>query len=156
VVVPLGTQISTEDGKIVFETTAQLVIPFGDATGEVAAINTIAGALLLAPGKLTKMVDAIAWVDSVTNAEAIDGGNNDEEVEEALERTRSYQRRGERLVSTLDLEEAVLHDVLRGNGIVRGFPFIVLYDEHIKKWIFRQVAQRAFHLSIRSRTSQES
>jgi uncharacterized phage protein gp47/JayE len=128
VVVPLGTQISTEDGKIVFETTAQLVIPFGDATGEVAAVNTIAGALLLAPGKLTKMVDAIAWVDSVTNAEAIDGGNNDEEVEEALERARSYQRRGERLVSTLDLEEAVLHDVLRGNGIVRGFPFVVLGD----------------------------
>jgi uncharacterized phage protein gp47/JayE len=128
VTVPPGAQVATEDKKVIFETTAQLVIPFGDPSGQVAAKNTAAGATLLAPGKLTRMVDAIAWVDSVTNPEAIDGGNNDEEVEEALERARSYQRRGERLVSTLDLEEAILHDVLRGNGIVRGFPFVVLGD----------------------------
>ena len=128
VTVPPGTQIATEDGKVVFQTTAQLTIPFGNPTGQAAAKNTVAGATLLAPGKLTRMVDAIAWVDSVTNPEAIDGGNNDEEVEEALERARSYQRRGERLVSTLDLEEAILHDVLRGNGIVRGFPFVSLGD----------------------------
>lgn len=128
VVVPLGTKISTEDRKIVFETTAQLVIPFGDASGEVAARNTVAGSTLLAPDKLTKMIEAIAWVDSVTNLEAVDSGNDDEEIEEALERARSYQRRGERLVSTLDLEEAILYDVLRGNGIVRGFPFVILGD----------------------------
>ena len=128
VTVPLGTQVSTEDRKIVFETTADLVIPFGDNTGQVAAKNTVAGFTLLAPDKLTKMIDAIAWVDSVTNPDAIDGGNDDEQIEEALERARSYQRRGERLVSTLDFEEAILHDALRGNGIVRGFPFVALGD----------------------------
>jgi Baseplate J-like protein len=128
VTVPQGTQVSTADGGIIFETTEQIVIPFGDPTGTVSARNLIAGSLLLAPDQLVKMSDPVAWVDSVTNPEAIDGGGDDETVEEALARARSYQRRGERLVSTLDFEEAILQDVLRGNGIVRGFPFVVQGD----------------------------
>ena len=128
VTVPEGTQVSTADGLIVFATTETLVIEFGDATGTVAASCTQPGALLLAPDQLVKMVDPIAWVDSVTNQEAIDSGGNDETIEEALERARSYQRRGERLVSTLDFEEAILQDVLLGNGIVRGFPFVAAGD----------------------------
>jgi uncharacterized phage protein gp47/JayE len=128
VTVPEGTQVSTADGQIIFETTAQIVIAYGDATGTVAASCSVAGSLLLAPDQLVKMIDPIAWVDSVTNPEAIDGGGDDETVEEALARARSYQRRGERLVSTLDFEDAILQDVLRGNGIVRGFPFVAQGD----------------------------
>jgi baseplate J-like protein len=125
VTVPIGTQVSTDDdGKIVFETTEDLVIPFGAATAQVTGHARLAGALLLAPAQLTKMVDPVAWVDSVTNPDAIDGGGNDESIEEALERARNYQQRAERLVTTRDLELAVREDVLRGNGIVRGFPFI--------------------------------
>jgi hypothetical protein len=125
VTVPIGTQVSTDDGKTIFQTNATMVIPFGDESGSVAAKSLVAGSLLLSPEQLVKIVDPIAWVDSVTNLEAIDGGGDGEEVEESLERARSYQRRGERLVSTLDFEEAILHDVLRDNGIVRGFPFVV-------------------------------
>ncbi|MGA9774016.1 MAG: baseplate J/gp47 family protein [Blastocatellia bacterium] len=128
VTIPLGTQVSTTDGGIVFETTEQFVVEFPAPTGLIAARNVVAGSLLLAPDQLVKMVDALAWVDFVTNPDAIDGGGDDEAVEEALERARSYQRRGERLVSTLDFEEAILHDALRDNGIVRGFPFVVLGD----------------------------
>jgi Baseplate J-like protein len=128
VTIPLGAQVSTSDGKIVFETIEQTTIPFGEESGLVAARNVAVGSLLLAPGQLVKMLDAVAWVDSVTNPDAIDGGGDDETVEEALERARSYQRRGERLVSTLDFEEAILYDVLRGNGIVRGFAFVALGD----------------------------
>lgn len=128
VTIPLGTQVSTADGKIVFETTERRVVEFGEPAGLVPARNLAAGSLLLAPDQLIKMIDPIAWVDSVTNPEAIDGGSDNEAVEEALERARSYQRRGERLVSTLDFEEAILQDVLRGNGIVKGFPFVVLGD----------------------------
>lgn len=128
VTLPLGTQVATSDGEIVFETTSQVVIPFGDTPSLVPARNLMAGSLLLAPDQLVKMIDPIAWVDSVTNPEAIDSGGDDEAVEEALERARSYQRRAERLVSTLDFEEAILQDVLRGNGIVRGFPFVVQGD----------------------------
>jgi uncharacterized phage protein gp47/JayE len=128
VTVPIGTLVSTEDGRVIFETTEELVIQFGDASGQVAARNTVAGATLLSPDQLVRMVDAIAWVDAVTNPDAIDGGANDESIEEALERARNYQQRGERLVTTRDLELAILEDVLRGQGIVRGFPFIVLGD----------------------------
>lgn len=125
VTVPIGTQISTDDGSVIFRTTAALVIPFGDESGSVAASNINVGSLLLSPEQLVKMVDPIAWVDSVTNLAAIDGGGDDETIEEALERARSYQRRGEKLVSVLDFEDAIRYDVLRGNGIVRGFPFVV-------------------------------
>lgn len=128
VTIPIGAQVSTEDGKIVFEVTEQIVIPYGEATGSAPARNTIAGSLLLSPDTLTKQVDPVAWVDSVTNPEAIDGGGDDETIEEALERARSYQRRGERLVSTLDFEDAIRHDILRDNGIVRGFPFVAQGD----------------------------
>lgn len=125
VTIPVGTKVATSDGKYIFETTAEVVIEFGGDTGLVPAQNTVAGATLLAPDVLTVMIDPIAWVDSVTNPDAIDGGNDDEAIEEALERARSYQRRGERLVSTQDFEDAILFDVLRGSGIVRGFPFVL-------------------------------
>lgn len=126
VIVPIGTRVSTEDGKTVFETTEELILYSGQATrGRAAARNTVTGSTLLAPELLTKMVDPIAWVDSVTNPDAIDSGDDQETIDEALDRARSYQRRGERLVSTLDFEQAILFDVLRGNGIVRGFPFVV-------------------------------
>src|ERR1700742_2616076 len=78
VTVPEGTQVSTQDGLIVFATTEALVIEFGDATGTVAASCTQPGSLLLAPDQLVKMVDPIAWVDAVMNPDAIDSGGDDE------------------------------------------------------------------------------
>jgi uncharacterized phage protein gp47/JayE len=128
VTVPLGTQVSTEDGTVVFETTVELVITFGNASGDVEARNTLIGPTLLAPDVLVKMVDPIAWVESVTNPDAVDSGGDEESIEAALERARSYQRRGERLVSTRDFEEAILQDALSGSGIVKGFPFVALGD----------------------------
>lgn len=123
--VPAGTRVSTDDGSVIFETAEGVLIPSGQSKGQAPARNVAVGAFLLAQDLLTRMVDPIAWVDGVTNPEAIDGGGMGETIAEALERARSYQRRGERLVSTLDFEEAILSDVLRGNGIVRGFPFVV-------------------------------
>lgn len=125
VTIPVGTKVATSDGKYVFETTEERVVIFPNPTGLVPAQNTVAGSTLLAPDTLTVIIDSIAWVESVTNPEAIDGGNDDEAIEEALERARSYHRRGERLVSTQDFEDAILYDVLRGRGIVRGFPFVL-------------------------------
>lgn len=124
VTIPAGTRVKDADGLITFETSAELVIPFGDVTGDVAAICTETGAQLLAPGVLTVLVDPIAFVESVTNLAPVDSGSDAETVEEALERARNYQRRGERLVSALDIEDAVLEEVLQGSGIVRAFPFV--------------------------------
>jgi Baseplate J-like protein len=125
VTIPALTQVSTEDGSIVFETAVELVIPYGQASGDVAAQNTVAGAFLLAPDKLTRQIDPVAYVTSVTNAAAIDSGADTETVDMALQRARNFQRRAERLVSTQDIEQAVLEEALNNNGIVRAFPFVV-------------------------------
>lgn len=122
--VPAGTQIATADGTIVFTTNAALVIPAGTFSGSASATRNTTGVTLLAANQLTRMIDTPAWVTNVTNLAAIDSGTDAETVDSALDRARSLQRRGERIVSAQDLEDAVLHDILQGNGIVKAFPFI--------------------------------
>lgn len=124
VTVPAETQISDAEGKYVFETIAALTIPSGKLTGTATARRTIAGHTLLAPNVLTKMIDSIAFVEAVTNLSAVDSGTEAESLPSTLDRVKRYQRRGERLVSVKDLEDAILDEALSGNGIVRAFPFI--------------------------------
>lgn len=128
VTIPAGTRVSTEDGTIVFETTAGLTIPQTATTGDAAARNLAAGHTLLASGKLTRILDNIAFVGATANQAAIDSGTEAESVDAALERMRQYQRRGERIVSSKDLEDAILDEALSGNGVVRAFPFVVAGD----------------------------
>ena len=124
VTVPAGTRVATEDESIIFSTVESLTIPASAATGEVAAQNLSAGHFLLTSGKLTKILDNIAFISSAANQSAIDSGSEVESIPSALGRMRRYQKRGERIVSAEDLEEAILDDALNGNGIVRAFPFI--------------------------------
>lgn len=125
VTVPAGTQISDADGVYIFETVEPVTIIYGTPTGNAAARRTIAGHTLLAPKVLTKMIDSIAFVESVANASAVDSGTELESLASTLTRVKTYQRRGMRIVSTKDLEDAILDEALSGNGIVRAFPFVV-------------------------------
>jgi hypothetical protein len=124
VAIPAGTLASTQDGQFVFETLEELTIPYGDVTGDVAAQRTVAGATLLAPSTLTVLQDSIAYVSAVTNPTSVDSGSEAETVTQALARARSYQRRGERLVTVRDLEEAILYEALGGVGIVKAFDLV--------------------------------
>jgi len=124
VTVPAETQISDIDGKYFFETTEAVTIPYGTSTGTATARRTVAGHTLLAPNVLTKMIDPVAYVEEVTNLSAIDSGTELESVESVLDRVKRFQRRGERIVSVKDLEEAILDEALGGNGVVRAFPFV--------------------------------
>lgn len=124
VTVPAGTRIATADESIVFETTEDLIILFGSPNGSITAQNIVAGHTLVSSNKLTKILDNIAFIGAATNLFAIDSGTETETVESALERMRQYQRRAERIVSSKDLEEAIL-EALDGNAVVRVFPFIV-------------------------------
>lgn len=124
VTVPAGTEVSTEDGAYVFETTISLVIPYGTPNGSVTARRTVAGHTLLQPELLTNLIDNIAFVTAVTNLAAVDSGTGLESLESTLNRVRRYMRRGERIVSTKDLEEAIADEGLLGNGVVRVFPFV--------------------------------
>lgn len=126
VTIPQGTQVATEDGAYVFATNEEIEIEATQAvfSGSVTATRTVAGETLLAPNVLTRILDAIAWVDSATNPDSVASGGNDETVAEALQRARNYQRRGERLVSTRDIEDAIIEEALLNNGLVKAFPFV--------------------------------
>lgn len=128
VTIPVGTQISDAEGKYVFETIESLTVPFGTPSGKVKAQRTIAAHTLLAPGVINTLIDSVAFIDSIRNEEAIDSGTALESVESTLERVKRYQRRGERIVSAKDLEDAILDEALEGNGVVRAFPFRVNGD----------------------------
>ncbi|MET0623109.1 MAG: baseplate J/gp47 family protein [Pyrinomonadaceae bacterium] len=122
--IPAGTEVATAEGDIVFQTDAELVIPAGATSGEVSATRTTTGATMLSTDTLTDLLDSVAWVTAVTNPEAVESGSDKESATSALERARNYQRRAERLVSGRDLEDAILEEVLGGNGIVRAFPLV--------------------------------
>lgn len=122
--IPEGTEISDEDGLYLFETVEDLIIPNGVGNGYVGAVRTVPGHTILAPNILTEMVDVVAFVDGVTNESAIDAGTEAETLANTLERVKRYQKRGERIVSSKDLESAILDEALNGNGIVRAFSFI--------------------------------
>lgn len=124
ITIPAGTLISDVEKNYIFETLESVIVPSGTTTADVLSRRTIAGHTLLSPNVLIEIVDPIAFVDSVTNINTVDSGTETESLDATLERVRQYQRRGERLVSTKDLEEAVLNDVLFGNGIVKAFPYL--------------------------------
>jgi hypothetical protein len=124
VTIPAGTEVQSADGLYVFETIDALVIPFGDGSGETLARCTSTGHTLLSPNVLTVLIDTPAYTESVTNPNAVDSGLNLEPVAETLERVRQFQRRGLRIVTTKDLEDAILDEGLQGNGVVRAFPFV--------------------------------
>lgn len=133
-VIPAGTLVSTADGAYVFATAEGLEFPIGAGeTIPVAGTCTVPGRVLLSSDTLTTMVDPIAFVDSVTNADPIDSGSAAETVDQALDRARNYQRRALRLVSAKDLEDFISEEVLAGAGIVRVFPFIKAGDFEVNR-----------------------
>jgi uncharacterized phage protein gp47/JayE len=123
VTIPSGVEVQTPGGEYVFATVASLTIPSGASSGEVEAVRNVPGKTLLAPDTLTDEVDTIGFVTGVTNPKAVDSGAEAETVSAALARARNYQKRGERLVTAQDLEDAVREEVLGGVGLARAFQF---------------------------------
>lgn len=119
-VIPAGTRVTTADGTYVFETDEELALSAAEPEGSVAATRTVAGHVLLDAGALSRVADPVAWVVGVTNEQSVDSGTEQEAVESALTRARSYQRRAERIVSARDLQEAI-EDLTGGGLIMRVF-----------------------------------
>ena len=119
-VIPAGTRVTTSDGAYVFETDGELALSSASPVGSVAATRVTAGRVRLDAGALSRVAEPVAWVAGVTNAQAVDSGTEQEAVESALARARSYQRRAERIVSARDLQEAI-EDVTGGGLIMRVF-----------------------------------
>lgn len=123
VTIPIGTEVSSELGDYVFITT-ETKMRTGDGALDIAAERSSPGPTLLSANVLTELISAPAYVTGVTNPNAVDSGSVIEPLDQTLERVRRYQRRGERIVTAKDLEDAILDEGLLGNGIVRVFPFV--------------------------------
>lgn len=89
VTVPKGTRV-TPDGEIYFATTADLVIPSGQTTGDVTAESIEAGAKFngYAPGQIKNIVDPVPYVASVTNIDTSSGGSDTEDDDHYRDRIR--------------------------------------------------------------------
>ncbi len=122
--IPQGTLVIGLDGEVVFQTTHDSKIPAGYDFAEITARALTVGNRHIPVASLTSLQNAIAGV-SVTNERSITSGTDDEALESVLERATSYLRRGERLVSTADVESAIVDEVMGGRGVVRGFPLVV-------------------------------
>lgn len=74
--IPKGCRIASEDGKIMFATEVQGEIAAGETFCDIACLCTEAGAAAsgLLPGQITKLVDPLPYVASVSNiTETYDG-----------------------------------------------------------------------------------
>ncbi|MCD7918652.1 MAG: baseplate J/gp47 family protein [Clostridiales bacterium] len=93
VTIPEGTE-ATADLELLFATTEDLVIAAGDLSGEVTAECDTDGTAGngIKVGKITYLVDQIAYVASVTNTTVSAGGADEETDDELYERMKeSYE-----------------------------------------------------------------
>lgn len=90
VTIPKGTRVTNEDMKIYFATNKVLTIPVGDTSGTVESTCTETGASGngYVAGQLTKLVDPVAYVESVANTTTSAGGDDEEDDDAFRERIR--------------------------------------------------------------------
>lgn len=83
-IIPKGTRVSPESG-VYFATDSDCVIPAGETNGTVTATCTVAGTSGndYRVGEISKIVDPVAFVDTLTNITKSEGGS-DTETDSAL------------------------------------------------------------------------
>jgi len=86
--IPKGTRAATTNRTVYFETTEYMEIPAGEMSVDVPAVCTEAGSLgnKLEIGELSKMVDPIPYMASVSNITVTAGGAEVESDEDLAER----------------------------------------------------------------------
>ena len=86
--IPVGTRAAVPDWSVYFETTAYMEIPAGTMTVDVPASCTVTGTVgnNLAVGELSKLVDPIPYMASVSNVTVTAGGAEVESDDHLAER----------------------------------------------------------------------
>jgi len=84
VVIPGGTRVATQDG-IIFATTEDLIISASDDVMDVVATAQVAGKAAngIEPGKISLILDPLAFVSAAANI-TVPGGGGDTETDESL------------------------------------------------------------------------
>lgn len=90
IIVPEGTEVTTEGGEIVFTTVDDLTIQAGMLTGSVAAECETdgTGGNGYEAGLLNTMIDPVPYVESVRNTDTSAGGEDDEDDASLYERMK--------------------------------------------------------------------
>lgn len=75
-VIPSGTRVASNDGKVVFQTLEDKVVPAEDTTAEILAEAKVSGEIGngYLTGQVTVQLDPLSYVSSVTNTATTDGG----------------------------------------------------------------------------------
>lgn len=87
-VIPSGTRVASNDGKVVFQTLEDLVVPVDVNTGSTVGEAKVSGAVGngYITGQVTVLQDPLSYVSSVTNSGTTGGGSAQETDEELRER----------------------------------------------------------------------
>lgn len=90
IIIPSGTQIESNDGKYIFETTDDAVIKAQELSVEIYAICTTAGAATngYAINSITNLITPLGYVLTVRNTTITSGGQDEESADNYRERIR--------------------------------------------------------------------
>jgi phage-related baseplate assembly protein len=91
--IPVGTRVSTLDGKVIFETTADAYVTAGnlyvDVTAQCRTAGTVGNGFVA--GQIATILDSFPNFYSVANTDTSDGGAGTEEDDEYYERMRESE-----------------------------------------------------------------
>lgn len=90
VLIPEGTRVATSDGKVIFRVDDDLTVAAGVNEVEAHVIADVTGVIGngYAPGTVTTILDALAFVAAVTNIDTTGGGAETETDEQLRERIK--------------------------------------------------------------------
>ncbi|MDD3688027.1 MAG: baseplate J/gp47 family protein [Bacteroidales bacterium] len=135
IIIPTGTQIETNDGKYIFETTETAIIKANNLSVEVYALCTTAGALSngYALNSITNLINPIGYVLTVKNITVTSGGQDEESADNFRERIRqapeSFSNAGSKgayKFHTLSADQSIIDVVVvsPSAGVVEIYPLV--------------------------------
>ena len=130
-----GTQIESNDGKYIFETTEDLIIRAGSLTASVKATCTTAGDDTngYEINSITNLLTPLGYVVTVTNTTVTSGGQDEESADSLRERIRqapeSFSNAGSKgayKFHTLSADQSIIDVVVisPSAGVVEIYPLV--------------------------------
>lgn len=135
ITIPAGTQIESNDGKFIFETSAVFFIPKNTKSTSTEGICTIAGANAnnYEIGSITTLIRPLGYVITVKNTKLTSGGQDEESADNYRERIRqapeSFSNAGSKgayKFHTLSADQSIIDVAIisPSPGVVEVYPLV--------------------------------
>lgn len=116
-VIPSGSLVSTIDNSITFATDTEVIIPVS-GTITVEATATVTGPIPAVAGTITQIDTPVTGWDTVNNlADAVEGDNEESDIELRARRERSVARAAKGILDT------IIAEVLNVNAVEEAFIY---------------------------------